>query len=796
MVRGKQLKDFWYNINLRLSGIGSFKKKFSSRKWRLNFFKLWESMLFRIIVLLSFFYASSAAAQDSVQVQVVHRENGTAIPFAYISVYNAQKQWQYTLMAGEDGKAAFAVNEYPCKVEVSAIGFTPYRSTLLKAPSGLFKIMLDQTSSSLNEVVVTGVSSPIKAQDALSVYKIINAASIRAQGAISLNEVLANQLNISIANDGVLGAGVRMQGLNGDKVKTLIDGVAVNGREGGNVDMGQISLFNVERIEIVQGPMSIIYGSDALGGVINVIEKQNRKPYEFQATANYETIGKYNFNLGAARSWKKHSLTLGGGRNYFQGWKYLDAPVTFNTNIALAQRHMLFKPKEQYVANAGYQYQAASGFKAGFATNFLREKVTNKGPVSTYDPLNGVAAKDEYYYNTRSQSRLSLSGNIQKATWQILNGYAYYRRVRNTYVTDLTTLSKELSSAQGVQDTSVFNDISSRGMYQNKLGKLDLTAGYDMVLQKGKSQKISGSNNTIDDYAVFALATLPFLKNEQLKLQAGIRAAYNSRFETPLIPAANLLYSLNKDLQLRASYAKGFRAPSLKEMYLSFVDQNHKILGNDLLTAEQSDHLQFSVSGNLYRKQNNYARLLVTGFYNNVSNGILLVPTRPKDSTSIEYTYANLSRQKNAIANVQIDGQIGELNYLFGFAYSRTFAQADYDAFNTHEFNSNLFYYWKKGKIGMSVFYKFNSAQPFLSATIDGSASYDGRQPEYHMLDASIERKFWKKRLGITVGVKNILDVQTLNATGLTTGGIHSGSGTLNFLPRSMFTTFRLMLDK
>lgn len=751
-------------------------------------------MLQRIFTLLFLLLQLNASAQQTLSVQVQNADNGTAIEFAYVNLYQG-RELRSTVMTDEFGKAVVSVASFPADVEVAAIGYNSVRRSVAGGTNATLKFSLEKRFSSLDEVVVTGVAAPIKPQDALANYRIITAATIKAQGAITLNEVLNNQLNTNIANDGVLGAGVRMQGMNGDKVKTLRDGVAVNGREGGNIDMGQINLFNVERIEIVQGPMSIIYGSDALGGVINVIEKQNRKPFELQAIANYESIGKYNFNMAGARSWKKHSLNVGGGRNFFQGWKYLDVPIGYNGDSVLAQRHMLFKPKEQYLANAGYQYRAASGFKASFASDFLREKVTNRGPVQTFDPLNGVNATDEYYHNTRSINRLTLEGKLRNgATWQILNGYAFYRRTRNTYVTDLTTLSQELSNAQGVQDTSTFHDISSRGMYQQKFKHFELTAGYDILLQEGVSRKIPGDNHAIHDYAGFALATVPLAK-EKLKVQAGLRAAYNSRFQAPLIPAVNLLFSPGEKLQVRGSYAKGFRAPSLKEMYLSFIDANHAITGNENLRAETGDHVQLSVSGNLYKREQSFARLIVTGFYNHVNNGIMLVPLRPQDSTSIEYSYGNITEQQNTIANVQLQGQWKDLHYSIGYAFNHTWAQATYAAFNAQEFNSNVFYYWKKAKLNFAAFYKYTGAQPFLRASIDGSANFDGRQPAYHMLDASVERKLWKNRFGLVVGVKNLLDVQRLQATGLSAGGIHSGGGTMNFLPRSIFTTLRLTLD-
>jgi len=745
---------------------------------------------------LLLFFSVIVHAQYKLNVHVQNQEDGTPIEFAYVSIYPVSgSRLISSSETDEGGNAVLTLKGFPVKVQVFFTGYDP-ETLVLDDSFAQITVSLVKRFSSLNEVVVTGVPEPTKPQNALANYKVISAARIQSQGAVTLNEVLANQLNMSVSNDAVLGAGMRMQGLNGDKVKIMRDGVAMNGREGGNIDLGQINLYNVERIEIVQGPMSVIYGTDALGGVINVIEKENRKPFELQATANYETVGKYNFNIGGTRSWKHHSVSLSAGRNFFQGWKKMDTLLSYGKDTVIyPNRDLLFNPKEQYLADIGYRYYSGKDFKLAFSSNFLREKITNKGGISSFDPFNGVKATDEYYFTTRSINSLSLEGKLGKGSWKILNGYAWYHRIRNTYNKDMTSLSQILSPASGVQDTSIFQDISSRGIYDIKLGKISFTTGYDLTLQRGVSQKISGSRHAMDDYALFAMFTAPFLENEKLKLQVGGRGTYNTRFGAPVMPAANILFSASEQVQLRASYAKGFRAPSLKEMYLDFEDVNHKIFGNENLKAEDGDHFQLSVSDMLYKEEGNYLQLLATGYYNNVKNGIMLVPTHPEDPSSIEYQYGNMTRQQNAIATFELEGQASSFHYMLGYSFNYTFSQTGYNSFVTNELSSNLFYFWEKPKIGISAFYKFTGAQPFPRSSIDGSVNYDGRQPSYHMLDASLERKFWNKKIGVTIGMKNILNVETLRATGLTQGGIHSGNGEINFLPRSLFTTLRLMID-
>ena len=206
----------------------------------------------------------------------------------------------------------------------------------------------------LDETVVTGVPAPVRLQNALAQYRVITRDQMKAQGAMTVADALTTQLNITVGNDRVLGANLTMQGLGGDKIKVLIDGLPVNGRENGNIDLGQLSLNNVARIEIVQGPMSVLYGSDALGGVINIITAKPKKPLEASAGFNYESVGHYNADVaGAWRISERQSIQAGAGRNFSDAFGYLDTVAP--------QRARIFKPKEQWLANGAYYYTSPSG---------------------------------------------------------------------------------------------------------------------------------------------------------------------------------------------------------------------------------------------------------------------------------------------------------------------------------------------------------------------------------------------------------------------------------------------------
>ena len=121
--------------------------------------------------------------------------------------------------------------------------------------------------------------------------------------------------------------------------KILIDGVPVIGRQNGGIDVAQLSLLNVERIEMVEGPLSVQYGTNALAGTINIITKKNpSKSIELSANNYYESVG--HFNVGSSFGWRgnnNQTFTASAGRNFFGGWSDL--------NTTEASRFQQWKPK-------------------------------------------------------------------------------------------------------------------------------------------------------------------------------------------------------------------------------------------------------------------------------------------------------------------------------------------------------------------------------------------------------------------------------------------------------------------
>ena len=133
----------------------------------------------------------------------------------------------------------------------------------------------DSTAKILDEVVVTGQHKPQSLKNSVYKVNIINRQRIALSGATNIQQVLFNQLGLNFSNDNTLGtADIQMMGMSGRNVKILLDGVPLVDRGDTRESLNQVDLNSIDRIELVEGPMSVSYGSDALAGVVNLISKR------------------------------------------------------------------------------------------------------------------------------------------------------------------------------------------------------------------------------------------------------------------------------------------------------------------------------------------------------------------------------------------------------------------------------------------------------------------------------------------------------------------------------------------
>ena len=713
--------------------------------------------LFSFLAICSFFLLEG---QTSVLLQ--DKDSKQQIAFAQIQVFSHSGRVLVQEFSDVGGKTKLVVakDAYPVKIVCSHISYES--KTMVCNSLEKFKLIeMKPLSINLNEVVVTGQIVPDSLKNAIEKVEVITQYQIQELGANTLNELLQTQSQIRIEQDNILGSGITMQGLGGENVKILIDGVPVIGRLNGNVDLSQINLDDIERVEIVKGPMSVVYGTDAVAGTINLITKKSGiNKWSVGLNTLLETSGKYNIN-SRFESNGKNNWSISLGRNYFDGWSPWDPMFHFDRQILADQsRFQQWKPKEQLFAKLQYHSKLGENTKLSYRASIFDEQINNKGmPRAPYYDK----AFDDIYSTLRADNQLALNSSWSNYSLSIQTAYNYFDRTKNTYNRDLTTLSSELNDLTSQHDTSSFDLIFSRGVIARADSLWKYQLGYEAKKESTLGRRISGRTKSIEDYAVFASVQYQY---KSWSLKPAIRLASNSVYNHPIIPAFNAMWKKN-NWSVRLSYGKGFRAPSLKQLYFNFVDVNHNIQGNPNLLPEITNNYQVHVN---FEKNRNWS-LGANGFYNDMDNLITL-----KQSQGASFEYFNVFKYKTIGGGVHLKANRNRIQGLIDANYtgrsSLIEGQEDLLSFSP-DFQTTLSYSMKKSLVKWSLYYKYNGALPGFFEGDDGEILNSLIDP-YSLLDASISKRFRKIGLFANFGVRNILDVRNVNVVG--PSGAHANS--------------------
>lgn len=181
-----------------------------------------------------------------------------------------------------------------------------------------------------DEFVVIGQLSVFIVDQFIQKVCVIDWKVIDVKGVVNFWDFLNMEFNIWISQDQVLGSGLLLQGFFGQNVKILIDGVLVIGWQNGEIDLSQINFVGIECIEIIEGFLSVKYGSDVLVGIINfILKKQLVKGMKVVGSIYYEFIGNYNVDLLFFVMMKYGMFQVYGQCNYFDGWLVIDLFFSF-----------------------------------------------------------------------------------------------------------------------------------------------------------------------------------------------------------------------------------------------------------------------------------------------------------------------------------------------------------------------------------------------------------------------------------------------------------------------------------
>ena len=354
--------------------------------------------------------------------------------------------------------------------------------------------------NALDEVLLFGNQYTISSIDKeLFTVNTISAQQINQVGANNLADILNQQLNISITPNAADGRStISMFGLSGDYVKILVDNVPLvsdNGY-GNNIDITQINLEDIARIEIAEGAMGVLYGDNAVAGVINIITKKSTaSKWNIRVSLQEETVGEeYNFedegrhiqNLAIAHNISDHWYASANfSRNDFNGFKnnYFGRDyfgLSGNSVVNDGLRGYEWNPKLQHSLNAMLKY-GKMNFNFFYKFNYYNETLDIYNHSINPRIQNGeydIIANDEQFVSNRFRHEAQAFGRINQIDYNLSLSYQTQTRDYENYVYDLRQQGKRSTTKNTTNQES---DLwFSKGTFTNLLSKsadFSLTAG-------------------------------------------------------------------------------------------------------------------------------------------------------------------------------------------------------------------------------------------------------------------------------------------------------------------------------
>ncbi|MBL7826260.1 MAG: TonB-dependent receptor [Saprospiraceae bacterium] len=618
----------------------------------------------------------------------------------------------------------------------------------------------------LAQVVVTAQFTPTEARQSVNSVRVLNRQAIERRAATSLGELLQAEPNMRISQDPLLGSALSINGLKGENLKILVDGVPVVGRLNGSIDAGQLPLNAVQQVEIIEGAQSLLYGSEASAGVINLITRKSQ-PHRFEAEANgqMESSGFQQYTGRAGARLGDFHLQVNGLYSTF-------APPE---DTALG-RDQLWNPKRQQSGRAMLRYAPSKKLDLRLSGGLFEEQVDNLGDLRRpqYKPY----SFDDYYNTLRSEATLQAEGWARKQWyWQATAGLNRFDRIKNTYRYDFETGNKSLTEGEGQQDTSAAEGWLVRATLASKFDRpLNFLIGLENNTEFAKGYRIVDSTANRPGFAqgndLGLFGSLRFAPNRQFTLQGGARYTHNLRYGSALTPTVWMLWQPAGDWQVRFSYANGFRSPGLKELYFNFIDVNHFLVGNTDLKPEKSHNLRAELNWKLQTNRDVNVGVRWSGFYNHVRQRIVLAEFAP-----VQYRYVNLEKWQTLGAGLGIQAGISDWiqfrSEVVCTGFYNEFSGDSLRQFNwSADWVNDLCLSLIKDRLQVNVWHKLTGRTPYFFE--DDKEVLQGESAAWHLLNVSAGGQLFDRRLRLNAGVKNLLGVRQIRS-GATELGHNTG---------------------
>ncbi|OYT17919.1 MAG: TonB-dependent receptor [Bacteroidetes bacterium 4572_77] len=635
------------------------------------------------------------------QVIILDAQTKEPIPYANIcfeSLHGAQKFYAISSLDGiVDNKA-----KSPSQIAISYTGYESLFDTIEAEETKTFFLKTDLFQ--LNQVVVTATRTKKALKDVPVLTQVISSEEIESRGVQDISSILEDDVPGIEFQQAGYGADISMQGLDASYVLVLIDGERMAGETEGNVDYSRINMNDVERVEIVKGASSALYGSEAMGGVINIITKKPRQKVEFSLGARYQEFNQWNYRGLAADD------------DFYVFKSNLDKP-NLNLNASLGINIGKWTSKTTFSRKTTDAYQLTS-------SKFMEKHIIE------YDTVT--------------------KGNVQ---------FSYHDDKYEKF-----DFFEKLDDRKIVYSDHYYNP---KVMWNHKLWERHaLSFGGEWLKEKLETRMFSGTSESLDDVQAATLTVFvqdDFTLNSKLSMVAGLRLDKHSAYGLHLTPKFALMYKWIP-FTFRFNYAAGYRSPTLKELYMNWDHLGiFDIVGDPNLKPETNQYISFStefiqknwnISVSAYK---NWFENKISGFWSTNAQGKLSYNYSNSGKSNLSGVELLLKYRLNGTWYVN-----GGYTY---FHNNETTNGVRVSALAPHSGNLGVEYGLRKGFFDMKVNLKAKitgakNYYEFTTLSIKGKeelVSYEAKYQPFSIWKISVSQKF-SKGVHLVVGVDNLFD--------------------------------------
>ena len=687
-----------------------------------------------------------------------------------------------TLLTDENGN--FSHNYYGNEIHlnISHIGYENKKINLKNYNGDVLEIVLFETSLQLNNVVVSSLRKDMFIKDIPILTHVITSNDIKNTAYSNVKDILEmtlpNVQNVMSSHAGISNNQVKIQGLDNRYLLFMVDGTRVTGEFAGNLDFNMLTLSDVDRIEVVEGGMSSLYGSGAIGGIVNVITKRHTTPYWlnlsylsedpmiFSTSLNFGFNFKnlyYNFDFSGQNS-DGYDLTPISNSNYTGPiLKTLEEYQTesYKHSIKLHDENSSFEFKIKNYSNEIYQYRNYLGMFNGF--NIYQ--TLNNGTPWFSDESFGLIFNQNLGDNS---FKLSINSEEYRRTTHYFN-YGL-EDCSNFDCNSDNVVSNELTNTINKKNNLLFqfnlkqknndiifgfesndNNLSSYNIYNPSIGDYNNDGQCNTFPDDCLSESIFGA---LDDTKAFKEQAL-YIGNqtsfsEDDILFTSLRKIFSNNYDDKIIYSIALLTKnvTSDKINVRLNYSSGYKTPTIKELYYNFIGHDPPVIGNPNLLPTSNN--SFSISFD--KRDFNYNASLEF-FYNDVKD--LIASTWALDENGDDILlYDNISSIKFQGVNLHYE-KIFQNKSNFKVVYNHTNpksnSKSSQELISKNSIRMNLLTKTELKKLDISLSVKF-SGEKFVYLDDEKIALED-----YSMIDL-IGILNLKNDIKIKFGWKNLLD--------------------------------------